>query len=523
MSAPQFPEYGDSGDFIGARRMRRAFRWGVALIVVFTVLMWTAEQFRYSQPDNLYLSALTLLPQQGRNLLRQAVIIDDKSEQPSTKYREALAEREEPDLVIGVYERAYQMDPENPDLAIKFGCELFKTGQAGSARELFRKASEGGTHNALAVYLEAAMLPWSDANDPDIAGAFALVQQANDSPDRVTIPLPMWWPTLPREGFWYAQLRREMTRHCAMPLEKLAERLLEATERDLQDGNRESALARVDALAAMGRRIAESAVPPDNDRDRLSGGAAQAYLGLRTELLALRQRARLGGASSEEEKRRIAQLEQSLQTIENFERRRQEIVEAERRKYAYPLQLSAALAAVLLGMYFLAYLPSKLFGRQSAAHTVRPSRISQWLWLMYALGLFSLLLLISVLQRSTVGDLPGTSAITFFWWAIVGVAAGGGIIGPWLHLPRPEIVVARLPVELRSETKLIREKYRAAYLSLVKRHFGVVLGLGLSVVSVWVLVYRIVVGAFPWMIPLLATGLEAEELGTVRSVLQSLG
>src|SRR5690606_21094304 len=93
------------------------------------VLLWVTESFwRYAPAERLYRSSLTMLPNQGRNLLRQAVKYDAKSETPSSKYYEALAEREEEDLVVSAYENASKLDPQNADLAIKFGCQLFKLG-----------------------------------------------------------------------------------------------------------------------------------------------------------------------------------------------------------------------------------------------------------------------------------------------------------------------------------------------------------------------------------------------------------
>src|SRR5690606_412323 len=119
-----------------------------------------------------------------------------------------LAEREEEDLVVSAYENASKLDPQNADLAIKFGCQLFKLGLYTRAREQFRLAAESGAHNALAVYLEASVLPQLDSSDPDVDIALALTQQANSSGDEVIFPEPMWFSSVSRSGQWYAQLRR---------------------------------------------------------------------------------------------------------------------------------------------------------------------------------------------------------------------------------------------------------------------------------------------------------------------------
>lgn len=527
-SSLHLPEYGDSGDFIGARRMRRAFRWGITLVVVFTILLWVTEQFwRYPPADRLYRSALTLLPEQGRNLLRQSVKYDAQSQIPSSKYYEALAEREEEDLVVAAYENANKLDPQNPDLSIKFGCQLFKLGLTSRAREQFRQAAEGGTHNALAVYLEASVLPLLDPDEPNIDVALSLIKQANATGDRVSFPRPMWFPTLPREGYQYAQLRRQMVQLCSAPIEKFTALVLEASEKSLVKTKSADSLPGLELLQTMGRRIATGAMDPAMSTADLAGGAPQVYLGLRTMSLALEQQKRVAqltsGAPDINAVSLGAKIGPSLQAIEDFERKLQEISRAEREKYGFPWTLFEAALAITLLCFVTAYAIGKIMRVPGPAHSVRHSTLARTMWAIYFGSQAGLLILITVLQRMSHGALPGQTALAALWYTLLAVSLLIAFAAPALNLRSPVEILQRLSPDQRVEIGQIRKRYRMAYVSLVKRYLGVQFGLTLCVLCIWIIAYRIFVATYPWMWSLLVTGMEAEELDLIRNIITTLG
>ncbi|NUM55386.1 MAG: hypothetical protein HUU46_17195 [Candidatus Hydrogenedentes bacterium] len=522
------PEYGDSGDLIGARRMRRAFRWGVALAVFFTVLMWVTESFwRYSPAEQKYRSALTLLPNQGRNLLRQSVKYDAEAVTQSSKYYEALAEREEDDLVISAYENASKLDPQNADLAIKFGCQLYKSQLFARAREQFRLAAEGGTHNALAVYLEAAVLPTLTPDDFDAEVALSLVKQANSTGDPVAFPRPMWFPDLPRQGHWFALLRRQMTQFCSAPLEKFAEFVLEASEKELAAGRTANSIANLQVMETMGRRIAMGAIDQTTTETELAGGSLQLYLGIRVMSLAVEQQKRVmtvtSGAPDESAVSLAAKLEPALRTIDEFERSRQSVIDAERNKYRFPWTLLELAMAVTFACFAIAYGIGKVLRVQGPAHSVSHSTFARTTWIVCFLVEVGMLLLVSALQRSSHGDLPAQGMITVVWYLVLLAGILVGVVTPAVHVPSPESMLKRIPPEQRHDLTAVRKRYRAVYASLVKRYLGVQFGLTLCAACIWIIAYRVFVGTYPWMMPLLVTGTESEEIAMIRAVLATLG
>lgn len=523
------PEYGDSGDFVGARRMRRAFRWGVALTVFFTLLMWVTESFwRYPPAERIYRSALTLTDRQdSRHLLRQSVKYDTQSASPSPKYYEALAEREEKDLVVSAYENASKLDPQNADLAIKFGCQLYKLEMYERAREQFRLAAEGGTHNALAVYLEAAVLPALSPDDFDVEVALSLVKQANSTGDTVTFPKPMWFTDQPRQGYWYAQLRREMTRFCGAPFETFTEFVLGASEKELAANQTANSVPNLQILETVGRRIAVGSLDQTTTETELAGGALQLYLGLRTMSLAVEQQKRVmtvtTGAPDENGVSLAAKLASALRTVDAFEKGRQNMIDAERRKYGFPWRLLEIAISATFVCFVAAYVLSKMLGVQGPAQSVKHSALARAAWAICFAVQIGLLLIVAALQRSSHGDLPAEGTISVVWYMAVATTIIVGVVAPAFHVPSAETVLQRIPEDRRGEFGAIRKRYRCVYASLVKRYLGVQFGLMLCGACIWIIAYRIIVATYPWMMPLLITGMETEEIAMIRSVLASLG
>ena len=227
----RFPDYGDSGDLAGARRARRAFRFCVFSVVVLAGMMWFTERFlRYEQREYLYLSALTLDRGSDRVMLKQAIKKDAESGDPPTpKYMQALAVREEEDLILAAHEAAYNQDPADAMFALLYGAQLF-TAHPEQAAEVFRAAGESTPRNALATYLEAASVARAGGDEAAFEAAMVLVARANNSGQSLRFPRPRWSSVLPQTGYWYADLSRELVDRVTAPLYEFTRAALEAID-----------------------------------------------------------------------------------------------------------------------------------------------------------------------------------------------------------------------------------------------------------------------------------------------------
>lgn len=528
---PAFPEYGEGGDFIGARRSRRAFRWAAGACVLLALALWLSEGYlRYERAERLYLSAISLPPESGRNYLRQVIVYyENQQKNPPAKYVEALAEREEDDLILGAYEHAFHLEPNNASLAIRYGCRLFFEGQAGAARLRFRESAESAQRNTLPVYLEASVLPWvSDATD-DLGPSFAIIDRANKSAGRVVVPKPLWSSALPERGSWYSNLRRQSAEACVAPFYRFADQVTTQATEDIRRNLIADWPERLKAMEEMGRRIAGGAVAPDSPAlDNLGGGAPQALAGLyvmRAAIDILKTiPAEQRNIPDETMIKSRVNLDRAMEELTKFENARADIIRLDRQAYSLPLRLIASALAVFFGVYLAAYILCKVFGVNSTHHNVPHSRIGHAVFSAWGIAVFLLLVLMAVSHGGLVGSAFWHSTLTYAWWGAACLTLAFSAIYPATVLLSPRLIAGQKPSFSESDTLLpdARRKYRLAYLSLLRRYLGIQLGLTLISVSVWVLVFRIIVSLYPWQVDLLSTGLSGEESDLVQRMLSLL-
>ena len=139
-------------------------------------------------------------------------------------------------------------------------------------------------------------------------------------------------------------------------------------------------------------------------------------------------------------------------------------------------------------------------------------------------GLFAMLEALTCLAHAEgTGSswLPGVKAA---WWSLVGLLLAFGLAYPAFRLPGARAAVRNhAGAEVDSETlKTVRRYRRDAYATLLRRYYGVTLGLLLCMISLWVVSYRVIFALYPWQVELLTTGLTEEEVRVVTQALAIL-
>jgi hypothetical protein len=519
----EFVQYGSGGDYAGARRGRRAFRYAVAVILVFSGGLWLAEQYlRHEETERHYLLALTHEPEAARVHLRQAIKIDAATgRRPTVKYVAALAEREEEEKRLRTYEAAHTLDPANSFLAMRYGCELFARHEMRRARELFGAAYQSAPQNALPIYLEAATLPFLDEENPRLEEAFGLLQRANLSADPLVFQRPLWFSTLPQRGEWYARWRREIVYDMLVPIQLFADRVFLLAEAEIAAGERWDFWdALLEAVEVMGYRIVRHSSPDI--------GAPNALVGLPIQLAALEVRERLRelqGRNAADLVERRAQLQRALAVVVAFESSREERIAAEKTKLQLPLYLISRTGMVLLGVYLLSYVLSRVSGAGRQSWTLAHS-VSAKLTVLVSSGLFLVLLLILTWLERQIGDARLLlSVVTYAWVAILGFALVFGAFYPGFMLPLAhQVVHERVGAgsDMARLLSLARRQRRIAYISLLRRYYGILLGCFLITSCLWVIAFRVFYLLYPWQIKLLAPGLTEDELETVGRAISIL-
>ncbi|MEX2016422.1 MAG: hypothetical protein WD873_07255, partial [Candidatus Hydrogenedentales bacterium] len=181
---PNFKDYGEGGDMAGARRARRAFRLSVAACLVFTGMLWFSERFlRFEHADRLYLSALTLNRESARPMLHQAVRYDREArEKPTPKYLQALAVREEDDVILERFAEAYAADPADGLFAVRYGAQLYLMDEPQKAEEVLKAAALQPPDSTLPEYLAAAARAKAGGTEAALEEAMVGVARTNSRP-----------------------------------------------------------------------------------------------------------------------------------------------------------------------------------------------------------------------------------------------------------------------------------------------------------------------------------------------------
>lgn len=514
------PEYGLGGDQAGARRARRAFRFGVLACVVFSAGLWHADRYlRYDLTEAQYRMALTLETDSARAILRNVVKRDsEKNEVPNPKYVEALAAIEEDDVVLARYAEAYKLNTGNPSLIINYGCRLFMSGQFKEARERFRESSVLPPKNALPRYLEAAALAAGSSKNEDLSEAIALVARTNNSGDPVIFPQPLWHSSLPQRGAWYARTRREIVDRCCAPLYRFRSQVVNSAKAEIDSGQVRDWASWLGAFQVMGERLVGNA-----SSEGTNLGAPQAIAGVQIQLDAVRLlnrvRELVDGSPDSTLIARSVKLEDALQKLKDFEAVRDGEMSAHRGLLRLPLHLCGITFLVFSSFYGLALLFYRMRRAGRACWT-----LPHPLWVKGILGsglgllLGELFVLMALNDHAQAGLWAPFARV--LWFGPMTAMVLVGFLYPEVVLPRAGQVIKRHPAPEVSGVTLamVNRCRRMAYVSLIRRYFGILLGGFLCILCVWFIGYRILISLYPYQLPLLVTGLEAQELAVVRHV-----
>lgn len=516
-------EYGLAGDHAGARRTRRGFRFLVTACVFFTFALWFSENYlRFDRTESQYRMALTLPPDSARAVLRNVVKRDrERNETPASRYLEALAAVEEADLILPRYEEAYRLNPGNPSLVINYGCRLYLNGQFRDARERFREAGIQPPRNALPRYLEAAALA-AGAVEGDITETVALIARTNSTGDPVIFPQPLWHQSLPRRGAWYARLRHEIADLCCAPIYRLRSQVFARARQQIEAGQHYDWDSWLETLQVMGQRLMGSA---KSDPANLGVSQMMAGIQIQIDAIALRQRvAEMGrGAPDAALIERAVKLGNALNELKTFEELRSRKTAGHRAVVAMPMRLLGQSFGLVLLVYLLVTLLSRFTEAGKRFWAVPHPH-----WALYPIAgvqllFLALLLLIAIIQRTGTNAPALLLAIGFAWNATMLAAIAFVLLYPAFSLPGARCVSNNVcPDDPQGILSTVRWHRLMAYISLIRRTCGILLGGLTCVACFWLIGYRLAAGIYPTQMELIVTGLESEELALIIRLLEML-
>ncbi len=520
----RFPDYGDDGDAAGSRRSRWAFRLSVFALALMTFFSGVAERWlRYSHSENNFLYGITQPRDSSRVFLQSAVRLDAAaSKTPTPKYTQALAVREEDDVALQTYESAFEMDPNSSFFAIRYGARLYLLGNAGQAAEKFRHARNQPPANSLPRYLEAAAAARADRSEKGLRDAIVLLSRANNTRDPIIFPKPIWFSGYPQTGAQYAALSREIYAESSAPLYSLVQQVVRAIQSDPDLRRSQDARTWLDQIVTMGSRLVTDAEPI---------GTLQSIAGVSFQLQALEMLEEILNESGEGAPdavksaiERQVKLRQALDLLSQFESGREARVASIESEYARPNWLAFKTFGLFLAAYVLAQGLHMLTRYRRAAWALQHSTLGKAVLGIGAIAFLALLMMAAILQRLPVGQSWDLGVLTTAWWGVTAVLLGFGLIYPGLRLSSPEDVSkksGRLE-DMPEVVRLARQAYRRVYAAFVVRYYGILAGIYICTVCVWVLAFRVANGLYPTQINLLANGLIRQEQEVVHSVIALL-
>ena len=522
---PRFEAYGTGGDYVGARLARRAFRYSVLACLCFTFALYFSENYlRFSLVETQYIMSVTLDEPSARAVLHNVVRRDQtQNDRPTPKYLSALAQIEEVDVILERYEQAYQLEPNNAQLIINYGCLLFHEGQFREARERFREAGILPPDNALPRYLEAAALAASLTDEEDLSEIMAIIVRTNNSAYPLIFPEPPWHPSLPRYGYWYMKRQREITDQTLAPLYRLKARLASRALEQIHNGQVQDWSSWLGALDEMANRFIGNV---DSEKSTFGIALAQYGLSLKTDVLSLRES--LQNVDSPTRAVDFTEQHSKLASVQKliyaFEDERDDRIAQHRELVALPLYLIfyallaySAAYAMARTMMWLLHIPGNNW-------TISNVPIGRNV-LLVGIALMALLLLSSIQLKHGDAYSIVPRMLETAWFSSIAFLLMFGIIYPAIMLPKPAAVVAHAPV-CDARDVLMAEAIKArriAWFSFVRRYYGILLGGFLVVMCVWVLLHRMIESLYPTQIRLLTTGLYEQELEVIQQIQRLLG
>ena len=523
-------DFGPHADHASARRVRRSFRYGVVGIALFALALWYAERYkRFDLLETQYRMTLTLEPQSARAVLRNVVRRDqERNTTPNPKYVAALAAVEESDVVLTRYAEAYALNPEDPSLAMKYGCRLFMQSQYKEARERFREASIHPPKNALPRYLEAAALAAQEEpgappeqRDDQWRNALALLSRANESGSPVIFPEPLWHASLPRNGFCYANLRINTVLQCAAPLHRFRESFSQWVREAIDRGGEPVWNPWLDTFERFGDQLCGS--PWDT---ALPASVAQVTIGLQVRLdaVALRQYA-LESTEGRQDATLIEKhlmLAQGIRRLTEFEQLRQDRI-AEEKAFLFRPFLLSAWAMLALGIpYAAAFLLNRLIRGDRRSWALPHARWAKIFAGFILLSMFLILSLFTPARDAGLGNSAG-AYLCFPWYALLILTILVGLTYPIERAFRFHPGHGFTSDPSAASSLSLKQMKRLTAVSLMRRYFGVLLGGFIAVLCLWATTHWLLHGVYPWQMSLLVDGQQAAAQELFKENLASLG
>lgn len=494
-------------DISGSLRSRKAFRLSVFSLFLFTALLCFSElQLKYSQPESLYINALTLPRDSSRVFLIQSIRLDkERNESQNPKYSKALAVREENDKVLKSFPEAFELDSEDELFRIRYISRLLRMGRPYLALEQISHLEElepGKPSNALTGYLKAAAITMKGNRQTAVRNAMTEIARTNNGNAKVVFPTPFWFSEYPKTGKQYAEHTREIAKEVLFPLKRLLTYVSIEMEREIKKGNTTEIHSWIEELKIMGRQIYE---------DSESAGVLQALFGVQLQLKMneLTQRLDQNPSDSDlnaliEEKIRLEDFQRLLVT---FETERPNSIRLESRKISQATSLAVSTWVIALVLWIFFVFQNIFWSPYQESWTIPIGRYGK---IIIASGILLLSVLLVVMVNFSMKDgyIPEIwNSTSLIWKYVVGIFLLIGCAYPFHLLAAYRLLKYSIPGDsVLSKTVSFIPKF-TAWALVTRRYYGLFFGWYTILMCVSIIAYYLIFRLFPWQFNLISNGL----------------
>ena len=521
----RFLDYGDGGDIVGTKRQRRSFLLCVFGIVLLVFGMYIIElEVRFGHVERLYVSGITLADKSSaRPVLRQAVKIDaDTNEKPTAKYTQALAVREQDDVILSRFNEAQAIDDRNALFTIRHGSRLFIMGHPAEALKQYQVAEQlliSSEPNAFPKYLQAAAKAQiSHLTDTNPVSFMTELTTANGREGDMVCPEPFWFSPYPKHGIQYAQLQREIINETCAPLYVLSASAVKSIEEKILLKQYDDARMWIGSLNTLGERLLTSSQPV---------GTIQASEGIRililcNQLLEKVETAQEGNVAKETLENGF-KLNAMRDELVRYERDRDDAIQMERSRVSFPNIMAFAMWFVSFGTWMFLLCLSRFIQLRDSAWSIRFNSFGRLFLVWGNILLLVLLCIYNFLSTSNGFSVEYLTILNWVWVVTALIIILMGLIVPATMLKNPEEATRNQtrPGEMERIYPFARVAYRQSYLTLVLRYYGNLAGIFTVTLCAWILIYRLSQGLYPWQVILIAKGFLDQEADLVEQLLQT--
>lgn len=504
-------------DFVFLARRKKSFRYLITSIIILTICLWFSDRYlRFDLDETKYRVALTLENESARPIMRniakkifsQPDLLDDSR---YLQYLEFLADIEENDAVIKLYQDIYNLGNINSSFLINYACKLYFLGDYENAQKLLKEAQTLPPGNSLFGYLESAMVINPDVVEEEtFANGLSIIAKENRSKSSVIFPEPFWHSTLPKNTYSYYQRKSDRLNHCLAPLYRVCKDILNKIETDLNENKIHNKQVWLEEVFLMGKKIGNSI-----ELDDYYPSLIISIFSLKTQQDTLNLYSKYSNIIKsnilEKELKKSEQISRLLNEFQKLEEQRKLEFDASRDNRTKILWLVFSGLIVLLVLFLIGKFDSYLLKKSKYQPIYQNQTLTKSILLIVFIWIITIFLMIFYCSYYDSIPLKNSDFMSYLWYFLIILPFIIGIASAIVKRQHKKVSNDSEDSEDKKETPFI-----PFFISFMEQIAGILMGIYTIIICIWFVLFRIIYSSYPYQLNLIRDKLGSEELNLIR-------